>query len=362
MVLTEQEILNALSEVQDPELKKDIVSLGMVKDIKITGGKISFSLALTTPKCPMRQRMSDDSKAALMALSGVQSVEIKFTQLEGVEPAQACVPDSKQKMFDMKSEDRLLGVKYIVSVASGKGGVGKSTIAVNIAAALASDNHAVGLLDADIYGPSIPTLLGINEMPPIMDGKITPIEKYGMKAISMGMFIPANEALIWRGPMVMKAIQQFLDDVEWGELEYLIIDFPPGTGDAQLSIAQLINTTGAIVVTTPQDLAFLDVTRAVAMFEKINVPVIGIVENMSYFKCPHCGQETEIFQKGSNYLKAGQLGYPLLASLPMEPKLAISGDEGKPIVLSEPFSEISVRLINLARKIHGEVIKLKRNL
>jgi len=360
MPITEQDILKALSKVQDPELKKDLVSLGMVKDIKIDGDKVSFALALTTPKCPMRQKMADDAKAALMALAGVKSVEIKFTQLGGIEPAQTCIPDSKQKMYDMRSEDRLLGVKYIVSVASGKGGVGKSTIAVNIAAALASDGHAVGILDADIYGPSIPTLLGINEMPAIQNGKIIPIEKYNMKAISMGMFVSANEALIWRGPMVMKAIQQFLDDVEWGELDYLIIDFPPGTGDAQLSIAQLIQTTGAIVITTPQDLAFLDVTRAVAMFEKVSVPILGIVENMSYFKCPHCGQETEIFQKGSNYLKEGQLGYPLLASLPIEPKLAISGDEGKPIVLSEPFSEISVRLINLARKIHGEVLKLKK--
>lgn len=360
MAITEQAILQALSKVQDPELKKDLVSLGMIRNIKIEGDKVSFSLALTTLKCPLKQKMADDARAAIMALGGVSSVEIEFIQHGAMESSPTCTPDSQKQMFDMRSEDRLIGVKYIISVASGKGGVGKSTIAVNIAAALAADGHPVGIFDADIYGPSIPTLLDISETPPVDNGKIIPIEKYGMKAISMGMFIPPNDALIWRGPMVMKAIQQFFDDVDWGELEYLVIDFPPGTGDAQLSVAQLIQTTGAIVVTTPQDLAFLDVTRAVAMFERTSVPILGIVENMSYFKCPHCGQETEIFRKGSMYLREGQLGYPLLASLPIDPILTTTSDEGKPVVLSEPYSEVGTRLINLARKVHGEVLKLKK--
>ena len=263
------------------------------------------------------------------------------------------------KPAELTAENRLPNVKRIIAVASGKGGVGKSTIAVNIAAALAADKHKVGLLDADIYGPSIPMMLGITEMPESDGKKIFPSEIYDMKAVSMGMFVPAGEALIWRGPMIMKAIQQFFDDVEWGDLDYLVIDLPPGTGDAQLSMAQLIKVTGAVVVTTPQDVAFLDVTRAVAMFKRVEVPILGIVENMSYFKCPHCGEETEIFHKGTNYMQAGQMGYPLLAQLPIDSKVPMSTDDGKPIVLNDPTSESGTRLINLARKVHDQLNKME---
>ncbi|MCD6218405.1 Mrp/NBP35 family ATP-binding protein [bacterium] len=272
---------------------------------------------------------------------------------------QATNLDSKN--LDLTSEERLKDVKRIIAVASGKGGVGKSTIAVNIAAALAADKHKVGILDADIYGPSIPMMLDITEMPKSDGKKIYPSEKYGMKAVSMGMFVTAGEALIWRGPMIMKAIQQFFDDVEWNELDYLVIDLPPGTGDAQLSMAQLVKVNGAVVVTTPQDVSFLDVTRAVGMFKRVEVPILGIVENMSYFKCPHCGEETEIFKKGSNYIKAGQLGYPLLAQLPIDMQLPVSTDVGKPIVLEDPPSEIATRLINLARKVHGQLNEMEES-
>lgn len=273
------------------------------------------------------------------------------------------IKDVKEKGNPQKiqPEDRLPGVKKIIAVASGKGGVGKSTIAVNLAAALAADGHKVGLLDADIYGPSVPMMLGIDEMPSQLGDKLLPVEKFGMQVISMGMFVTAGQALIWRGPMVMKAIQQFFEDVEWGELDYLIIDLPPGTGDAQLSMSQLIKVTGAVIVTTPQDVAFLDVTRAIGMFQKVNVPILGIVENMSYFKCPHCNKETEIFPKGSHHLQAGQMEYPILASLPIDTKLPVSTDNGEPIVLSEPDSEIGTRLINMARKIHQAVQELNIN-
>jgi ATP-binding protein involved in chromosome partitioning len=270
------------------------------------------------------------------------------------------IKDAKEKAnsLKMQAEERLKGVKKIIAVASGKGGVGKSTIAVNLAAALAADGHTVGLLDADIYGPSIPMMLGITEIPSQTGNKLLPVEKFNMKVISMGMFVSAGQALIWRGPMVMKAIQQFFDDVEWGELDYLIIDLPPGTGDAQLSMSQLIKVSGAVIVTTPQDVAFLDVTRAIGMFRKVNVPILGIVENMSYFKCPHCSEETEIFPKGSQHLQAGQGEYPILASLPIDTKLPVSTDNGEPIVLSDPGSEIGTRLINMARKIHQTVQEL----
>jgi ATP-binding protein involved in chromosome partitioning len=357
MSISIEQVFETLKSVQDPELHRDIVTLGMVKGLSLTGKKVKFTLALTTLKCPRKNEMVDAARNALLALEGIESVDIELGQLTPEELQRIISKPDKGKNLDMTDPERLKDVKRIIAVASGKGGVGKSTIAVNLAAGLASDGHSVGILDADIYGPSIPMMLAIDEQPSQLENKILPISKHGMLAISMGMFVSAGEALIWRGPMVMKAIQQFFDDVYWGELDYLVIDLPPGTGDAQLSMSQLIKVSGAVIVTTPQDISFLDVTRAVGMFQRVNVPIIGIVENMSYFKCPHCGEETEIFHKGSNYIQAGSLGYPLLAKLPMDTGLPISGDEGIPIVLKDPNSEIGTRLINLARKIHAEMEK-----
>ncbi|MFH1515499.1 MAG: Mrp/NBP35 family ATP-binding protein [bacterium] len=355
MPVSEKEILDALKAVKYPELKSDIVTLGFVRDIQIDNTTVRFVIALPDTKYKGRQKLVRDANMAVNALENVESVDIELAKLRIENNRNA--PQSGT--LDMKSSERLKGVKKIIAVASGKGGVGKSTITANLAAALAADGHKVGILDADIYGPSIPLMMDISETPKAEGNKIIPIEKYGMKMVSMGMFVTAGEALIWRGPMVMKALQQFFDDVDWGELDYLIIDLPPGTGDVQLSMAQQITVSGAVIVTTPQDISFLDVTRAVAMFQRVGVKILGIVENMSFFKCPHCNEETEIFHKGSNYIKAGQLGYPLLAQLPFDTKIPITCDEGKPIVLEDPTSETGTRLINLARKIHEAIQKEK---
>ena len=355
MPVSGDDILKALSAVMHPDMKSDLVSLDLIRDIIIDKSNVRFNIALPNPDYPRAKELIENSRLAVLKLEGVKNVDVKIIKLDDTEKDQL----KKKKPLDLTSDERLKGVKNIIAVASGKGGVGKSTIAVNLAAALAADGHSVGLLDADIYGPSIPMMLGIDEMPSQYGNKLIPVEKFNMQVISMGMFVTAGQALIWRGPMVMKAIQQFFDDVEWGELDYLIIDLPPGTGDAQLSMSQLINVSGAVIVTTPQDVAFLDVTRAIGMFQKVNVPILGIVENMSYFKCPHCNEETEIFSKGSYHLQAGQGGYPILASLPIDTKLPVSTDNGEPIVLSEPNSEIGTRLINMARKIHQAVQGLK---
>ena len=353
MPVSEKEILDALKTVEFPELKSDIVSLGFVKEIAIDNSTVRFIIALPDPQYKGRQKLIRDANMVVNNLENVESVAIELAVLRVEENRNQPQPGT----LNMKSNERLKGVKNIIAVASGKGGVGKSTISANLAAALAADGHSVGILDADIYGPSIPLMMGISETPSTEKNKIIPIEKYNMKMVSMGMFVTAGDALIWRGPMVMKALTQFFDDVDWGELDYLIIDLPPGTGDVQLSMAQQITVSGAVVVTTPQDISFLDVTRAVAMFQRVGVKIIGIVENMSYFKCPHCNEETEIFHKGSNYIQAGQLGYPLLAQLPIDTKIPVTCDEGKPIVLEDPTSEIAIRLINLARKVHEMIQK-----
>ncbi|MBI4378342.1 MAG: iron-sulfur cluster carrier protein ApbC [Nitrospinae bacterium] len=325
-MITNTDVLKALENVMDPDLGRDIVSLHMVRDIRIEGNRVSFKLVLTTPACPLRAQIEDDARKAILSLNGISEVFIE-TSSE--------VPSARR----FTDKENILGVRNTVAVASGKGGVGKSTVAVNLAAALAKSGAKVGLLDLDIYGPSIPVMMGISE--PIQmtsEGKMLPIMNYGIKMISVGFILEEDAPLIWRGPLVMQIVKQFLRDVDWGELDYLIIDLPPGTGDAQLTLAQTIPLTGAIIVTTPQDISLIDARRAIKMFEKVDVPVLGIVENMSYFLCPRCGEKTEIFSSGGGEKTSQKYDIPLIANIPIDTQIRLGGDEGKPIVISNPDS------------------------
>ena len=325
-MITNTDVLKALENVMDPDLGRDIVSLNMVRDILIEGNRVSFKLVLTTPACPFRAQIEDDARNAILSLNGISEVFIE-TSSE--------VPSARR----FTDKENIHGVRNTVAVASGKGGVGKSTVAVNLAAALAKSGAKVGLLDLDIYGPSIPVMMGISE--PIQmtsEGKMLPIMNYGIKMISVGFILEEDAPLIWRGPLVMQIVKQFLRDVDWGELDYLIIDLPPGTGDAQLTLAQTIPLTGVIVVTTPQDISLIDARRAIKMFEKVDVPVLGIVENMSYFLCPRCGEKTEIFSSGGGEKTSQKYDIPLIANIPIDTQIRLGGDEGKPIVISNPDS------------------------
>lgn len=334
-MIIQDEVVKALKGVMDPDLGRDIVSLNMVRDIRIEGNRVSFKLVLTTPACPMKARMEADARQAVSSVPGVKEVAIE-TSSE--------VPSAKK----LPEKESIPGVKNTIAVASGKGGVGKSTVAVNLAASLARSGAKVGLLDLDIYGPSIPTMMGVNE--PIQmtqGGRMIPIVNYDIKMISVGFVLEEDAPLIWRGPLVMQIVKQFLKDVEWGELDYLVIDLPPGTGDAQLTLAQTIPLTGAIVVTTPQDISLIDARRAITMFEKIAVPVLGIIENMSYFLCPHCGEKTEIFSSGGGEKTSQKYNVPLIGKIPIDTEIRVGGDAGKPIIISNPKSPQSVEFINI---------------
>src|SRR3972149_7375897 len=305
--VTEKDVLRALSQVQDPDLKKDLVALGMIKDVRVKDGEISFTIVLTTPACPLKNKLENDSRDAVLKLPGVKTVKVKFDS--------SVVPFKK-----ISAEDLIPQVKNTIAVASGKGGVGKSTISVNLALALSNCLAKVGLFDADIYGPTIPQMLGVKKEVYAKAGKIVPVQNYNLKIISIDFFLEESTPVIWRGPLVAGAIQQFLRDVDWGELDYMIIDLPPGTGDAQLTLAQTIPLTGVVIVTTSQDMALVIATKAAQMFRQMEVPVLGIVENMSYFICPHCGGRTEVFSHGGGELAARRLGVPVLAEIPLEPQ------------------------------------------
>ena len=317
-IVDEASVLNALRAVKDPDLKQDIVSLGFVKDLRISGGKISFSVELTTPACPVKDRLRTEAQNAALTISGVDSVDVAMTfrvTSKSTPQASAIIPH----------------VRNTIAVASGKGGVGKSTVAANLAVALMKYGATVGLMDADVYGPSIPILMGASEPPQVVQNRITPPVSQGVKMISMGYFLPKDEAVIWRGPMLHKMIQQFLGEVEWGELDYLVIDLPPGTGDIQLSLSQTIPLTGAVIVSTPQDLALEVASKAIAMFKKLKTPILGIVENMSYYVCSHCGARDEIFGHGGARKASEKLGYPFLGEIPLNPEIRTRSDSGQPI-------------------------------
>jgi ATP-binding protein involved in chromosome partitioning len=333
-MVTEQAVLSALATIQDPDLRRDIVSLGFVRGLRIDGGTVAFTIELTTPACPVRDQMKEEAHRAVLSLPAVTAVDLTMTS----------------QVRDTRSEqkDKLVPlVKNIVPIASGKGGVGKSTVSANLAVALAKLGARVGLMDADVYGPSIPTLMGAGTPP----AQRTPAVAYGVKIMSMGFFVPKGEATIWRGPMLSKVVDQFLGGVEWGELDYLLVDLPPGTGDVQLSLCQTIPLTGAVIVSTPQDVAFNVAEKAILMFRKLRNPVLGLVENMSGFECRHCGQREEIFGRGGARRYAMGNDLPFLGEIPLATEIRTTSDAGRPIVESMPDSPSARAFLRVAENL-----------
>jgi ATP-binding protein involved in chromosome partitioning len=312
-------VLQALRSVEDPDLHRDIVALGMIKNIVITPGDqgvhVAFTFELTTPACPVRDQLQAAARAAVLTLPGVEAVDVAMT---------ANVRGGAQRA-------ELPGVRNTIGIASGKGGVGKSTVATNLAVALARTGARVGLLDADIYGPSVPAMLGLHENPNVINERLQPLRAYGVLVMSMGFLVPDDQAIIWRGPMISQAVAQMIRDVDWGELDYLLIDLPPGTGDVQLTIAQVLNLTGIVIVSTPQHVALGIAAKAHAMFKQLHVPILGFVENMSYFVCTHCGERTDIFSHGGAHRLCEQLHAPFLGEVPLDEQVRESGDRGVPI-------------------------------
>lgn len=336
-------MLEALGKVKDPEIGRDIVSLGMVQDLVVQGGKVSFTYLLTTPACPLKDRMDREAREALLKVPGVTAVEIKWG---------AQVATDKRLASAMPP-----GVKNIVAVGSGKGGVGKSTLAANLAMSLAMDGASVGLMDADVYGPNQPQMFGIqkSEVAANAQGKLMPPVAHGVKVMSMGFMLDADTPVIWRGPMLHGVVSQFLKDVEWGELDYLVVDLPPGTGDVQLTLCQLVPLCGAVIVTTPQSIALSDVRKAAAMFKKLNVPILGVVENMTEFVCPHCKGRTAIFLEGGAQALSEAYGIPVLGSIPLDPSVCQSGETGHPLAKAFPASETARAMRDMARQVAAKI-------
>jgi len=326
----ESTVWEALKAVKFPGMSRDIVSFGFVHQVKAGAGAVTVDLQMSTHNPAAGEKVREEVERALRALPEVREVQVN---LNVVKP-----PAREESAQRAVSQDSTLipDVRHVVAVASGKGGVGKSTVAANLAVSLAQLGLRVGLLDSDIYGPSVPMMFGISQKPQVIGNRILPFEKYGLKIMSLGFILETDTPVIWRGPMVMRAIEQMLGDVEWGELDYLILDLPPGTGDAQLTVTQRVPLAGAVIVTTPQDVALIDARKGLAMFRKVNVPVIGIIENMSTFVCPHCGHETDIFKKGGGERTADLLGTAFLGAIPLDPKIVLGGDAGVPIVVAEP--------------------------
>jgi ATP-binding protein involved in chromosome partitioning len=339
--LTEAQVMEALSHVIEPELHKDLVTLNMIRDVNIDGSAVEFTVVLTTPACPLKNQIREEAQAAVMQIPGVKEVNVTFD---------ANVPGDRRLLSRMD-----IGVKNAIAVASGKGGVGKSTIATNLAIALGQTGAKVGLLDADIYGPNVPLMMGVDERPKALNDRILPPQGYGVKLMSMGFLLEEGTPVIWRGPMIHSALRQFLSDVDWGELDYMVVDLPPGTGDASLSLVQSLTLTGAVIVTTPQDVALADVTKSITMFQHLNVPLLGVIENMSYFVCGHCGERTEIFSHGGGKSVAERMGVSFLGEVPIDPVVRAGGDEGHPVVISEPESPPAQAITQVATKIAAAI-------
>jgi ATP-binding protein involved in chromosome partitioning len=339
---TEQQVLDALRGIRDPETQKDIVSLGLVRDVAVDAGGVSLTLAFTSQPAATKATVHSMATRALGQIPGVGRVQVKMGS-----GGAAAAHDAGHGHAHAHPQagpgaappvNLIPEVRQTVAVSSGKGGVGKSTVAVNLALALRRTGATVGLIDTDVYGPDVPLMLGTRGRPGMFDNKILPVEAHGLKVMSIGLLVNEREPLVWRGPMIHSFIQQMLKDVMWGALDYMVFDMPPGTGDAQLSLSQVLPLGGVVMVTTPQDVALLDVRKAIGMFQRLNVPILGIVENMSTFACPHCGQHTAIFGDAGGQRLADEYGVPLLARLPLDPETRVGGDQGTPITVGRPDS------------------------
>jgi ATP-binding protein involved in chromosome partitioning len=344
--VTLNQVLAELSQVMDPELNRDLVSLGMVKDVTVRGRRVSFTIHMREAGSPLQVPIERRARRAVLGIPGVRDVDIQF---EARSAAQ-----SRQQLRDTTRFN--LDARHVVAVASSKGGVGKSTLSVNLAVALAQNGHRVGLLDGDIHGPNVPQMLGILDERPIAFGeRIFPPNVHGIAVMSMGFLVPGEAPVIWRGPMLHQALRQMLRDVMWGSLDFLIVDLPPGTGDVQLTLSQTLPLTGAVLVTTPQEVALADVIRGGEMFRQLEVPVLGLVENMSYYVCPHCGQTESIFGEGGGERLSQRLGAPLLAQVPLDPAVRSGGDAGEPVVLAAPGSPAGNAFHKAARALLEQV-------
>ncbi len=342
--ITEQTVLDALRTIQDPDLHRDIVTLGFVKNVQIEDGRVSFAIELTTPACPVKDQMRDQARAAVSRIDGVRDVQVTMTAaVRTARPGDTRAP--------------IPGVKNIIAVGAGKGGVGKTTVAVNLAIALARSGGRVGMIDGDVYGPNVPMMLGVGKAQLMADEqqKIVPPEQYGIEVVSMGFLADSDSAIIWRGPMLHSVIRQFFQDVRWGELDYLVIDMPPGTGDVALSLSQTVPVAGAIVVTTPQQVSLADTRRAVRMYQKLNIPVLGIIENMSYFVCPNCRHESDIFGRGGGEETAADMEVPFLGRIPIYEPIRVGSDTGRPIVVGEPDSPAAQAFVHVAEQTAAQV-------
>jgi ATP-binding protein involved in chromosome partitioning len=364
-LVTERQILDALGRVRDPDKGSDIVSLNMVTGVVIRDGNVGFAIEVEPERGPRLEPLRKAAEQVIEALPGVVSVTAVLTA-ESRPPAGRPAPQGhahnhahgapQGQRAANAQRGAVPGVGAIVAVASGKGGVGKSTVAANLALGLKANGLSVGVLDADIYGPSMPRMLGISGRPTTEDGKtLHPMENYGIKCMSMGFLVAEDTAMIWRGPMVMSALNQMLRDVAWGELDILIVDLPPGTGDAQLTIAQQVPLAGAVIVSTPQDIALIDARRGLSMFQKVDVPVLGIIENMSYFLCPHCGERSEIFSHGGARREAERLGADFLGEVPLDLVIRETSDEGRPVTVSDPGSPHAQLFREIAAKVWAKV-------
>ena len=343
MQVEQARVLEALKAVRDPDLNRDIVSLGFIKDLTIDGGRVAFTIELTTPACPVKDQMRDQARAAVMQLSGVNAVDVRLSA------------KVREAVGGDGARQPLPGVKNVIAVGAGKGGVGKTTVAVNLAIALAKCGGKVGVVDGDIYGPNVPIMLGMKTQL-VTDGqKIVPAEKYGLKVISMGFLTADDAPIIWRGPMLHGALQQFFREVRWDDLDYLVVDLPPGTGDVSLSLSQTVPVAGAIVVTTPQQVSLADSRRAVAMYKKLNIPPLGIIENMSYFVCPACAHEADIFGRGGGETMAEELGVPFIGRVPIYQPIREGSDIGVPLMISEPESPAARAFMAAAERTAAQV-------
>src|SRR5438552_3952637 len=344
MPVEQASVLEALKVVQDPDLHRDIVSLGFIKDLTVDAGRVAFTIELTTPACPVKDQMRDQARAAVLAVPGVSAVDVQMSArvreaMAGGEGGRAALP----------------GVKNIIAVGAGKGGVGKTTVAVNLAIALAKAGGRVGMIDGDIYGPNVPIMLGIKTQLTTDGQKILPAEKFGLQVISMGFMTADDAPIIWRGPMLHGALQQFFREVKWSDLDYLVIDMPPGTGDVALTLGQTVPVAGSIVVTTPQQVSLADSRRAAAMYKKLNIPTLGIVEHMSYFVCPECRHESDIFGKRGGERMAEELGVPFLGGIPIYQPIREGSDAGVPLLISEPDAPAAKAIIEVANRAAAQI-------